>query len=233
MSILADTSLDMATIGTESPIPSVVEFVKKPDTEIFDNLYTSHQEPYFMVSAPRNNPLDIPFDISSADDVNESWLSDIASGASDLYEKSKKKVTELFSDEKKPEQKTPETKAAPKPSTEPIEKKKEEKSSDVNLTEKSGGKDNIKELQRYFAKSSPQLKALIGNITYTGNIDGIVGPQTMKVSDAIEANLAKLINSNAVNGIVLKTNPADIDAAISKALSAKRANRIATFLKLS
>jgi hypothetical protein len=219
MSIFADTSLDMPTIN--EPV-SATQVVKSPDVTKFEDI----QNPRYMVFAPQDGPNEADVDVSSADDVNNLSFSDFSNGLSNLGNKVKEfgnsalehvglinkdpKIQPLSMNQKPEEVKPSEPNKLP-PTQKPLNE----------VVNAGNFNPALKELQTYFKSPDANLKILLQGKVYNGPIDGKINNELRAVAAVLEGSIASVIDNKAVYGTVLKTDPNDIKAAISKVIAYK------------
>lgn len=76
-------------------------------------------------------------------------------------------------------------------------------------------KNNIKELQEYFNQPTELLKQFLGELKYNGPIDGIINDELKEIANKLESVIAKDLKTTEVYGMVLATDPEDIEEALT------------------
>lgn len=87
--------------------------------------------------------------------------------------------------------------------------------------------DKVKELQIYFANPSQLVKSFAPEAKYTGEIDGKINSDLKNIAKLIESALSELLESDKVKGIILNTNPEDIEDALSQADEYRKTTKVA------
>jgi hypothetical protein len=208
------TSLDMSTSG--EPVPET-QFVKNPDTQMFGDLY----DPKMIVFVPGDAPNES--DVSYVDDENDLSFSDVTKGLSDLKNKIKdvgKGALEYIGIAEKEK----ELKPINTPSYENKTKELAEVSVNNNqnkVPQKNMPNDRIKNLQSYFKNPDANLRIMLNGKVYNGPVDGHINNELMSVASTLETSISRLLNTDDILGVVLRTDSNDVKEAVAKAAAYK------------
>jgi len=85
-------------------------------------------------------------------------------------------------------------------------------------------KANVKSLKEYFASPTYNLKRLIGNKRYVGNMDGEYNIEICKLAADLERSISEIIEED-VSGLVLMDNPMRVESTIDMVVRYKDAQK--------
>lgn len=90
-------------------------------------------------------------------------------------------------------------------------------------------KNNIKLIQEYFKNPTPILKEFIGDLKYTGEADGIINDELKSIIKTLESAIAKDLKTADIFGMILETDPEDIEEALSYIIKQDLHKKVAKF----
>ena len=217
MALSPGPSLDMASSEENVEFPY---FVIPGDAQQTTEMFTAHSEPFMQVDPPN-------IDVSDDDDSNYTWVDD-------AWNYGKEKINQVS------EQITGTKPAAPEPAK-PVDKKEEAKKLPETLDGKPSDKPEskpssqpsqpqptqnsreveIKEMQALFKDPSDDLKSLMENFTYNGEISGTIDQQTSSYADSLSQVLNQILNTSITPNMILSTTYDDLVESIGLAAAYK------------